>query len=364
MDKKIWLWLAFTQIFTTKKLKMLIEDMGGVRSIYYSNEETLREKGRLTPKEANELIKKREEIDIECELRKMKEKGINFVYVDEEEYPEKLRPYDESPLYLFYKGSLPKGDKPAVAMVGARACSNYGRRMAKEIARDLSRNNVQIISGMARGIDTYSQLGAVEGKTPTFAVLGCGVDICYPTENVELYEDILENGGGIISEFPPGSEPLAWHFPLRNRIISALSDKIAVIEAKEKSGSLITVEWALEQGKDIYALPGRAGDALSAGCNRLLKVGAGVLTDATDILKDYDCPINSIIKINEPVEKLLEKDLLLVYIELGLYPKSVQTIIEETRIEYTSVMEILLKLQLMGLVEEAYQNHYARTNAT
>lgn len=365
MEKKdMWLWLACFSRGKNGIIKALMETYNNIERIYEIEEKEIREQGKLTKEEATRFIQFREEFHIEKERKKLEEKEIKFVAVCEKEYPEKLRKYKESPYFLFYKGNLPKDYFPSVAMVGARACSNYGRTMAKNIGKELSMNGVQIISGMARGIDTYSQLGAVSGGTPTFAVLGCGVDICYPTENIELYQDILSNGGGILSEYPPGEAPLAWHFPQRNRIISGLSDKIAVIEAKEKSGSLITVEWALEQGKDVFALPGRVNDVLSAGCNRLLKAGAGMLTEAADILVDFNYDMKSLVKIKSLNEKYLEKDLLLVYSELGLHPKSVHYLIEETRLEYRKIMEILLKLQLMGLVEETCKNYYARADAT
>lgn len=362
--KDIWLWLAYFTKGRNDIIKSLLETYKSIEEIYRSDEKKLREQGKLTEEETEQFIKLREEFDAKSEWEKLHDRGIKFVALCDSEYPDKLRKYQERPFFLFYKGNLPKDYIPSVAMVGARACSNYGRTMAKNIGKELSANGVQIISGMARGIDTYSQLGAVSGGTPTFAVLGCGVDICYPTENIELYQDILENGGGIISEYIPEDAPLAWHFPQRNRIISGLADKIAIIEAKEKSGSLITVEWALEQGKDIFAVPGRVNDVMSAGCNRLLKAGAGVLTEASDILSDLNYNMDSIIKITSLNEKNLEKDLLLVYSELGLHPKSVQHIIEETRLEYGVIMEILLKLQLMGLVEETCKNYYARADAT
>ena len=244
-------------------------------------------------------------------------------------------------------------------MVGARACSNYGRKMARALARELSENGVQIISGMARGIDTYSQIGALEGGTPTFAVLGSGVDVCYPTENIELYNDILKNGG-IISEYPPGAGPIAWHFPLRNRIISGLSDKIIVVEAREKSGSLITVEWALEQGKDVMAVPGRVGEKLSDGCNRLIRAGAGIITGANDVLNDIQYSGSKNENEKKQKEKGLEKDLALLYSGLRLQPKNIYELMNETGFKYEELTGMLLKLQLMGLVEQPSENYYSK----
>lgn len=301
----------------------------------------------------------KEEYKTEEFRKKLKEKDIKMVCVGDRDYPERLMPYGDKPEVLFYKGRLPDKDKPIVAMVGARACSNYGRTMAKKIAGDLAYNNVQIISGMARGIDTYSQLGAVEAGGATFAVLGCGVDICYPTENIELYENIIKTGG-IISEYPPGDKPLAWHFPMRNRIISGLSDKVVVVEAKEKSGSLITVEWALEQGKDVMAVPGRVDDKLSEGCNRLIRSGAGLVRNAKDVLEELKYEVFNKEKENVIKEKILEKDFLLLYSELGLQPKSIEELMKKTGIEYGILADMLLQLQLRGLVEQPSDNYYSR----
>ena len=301
----------------------------------------------------------KEEYKTEEFRKKLRDKDIKMVCVGDRDYPEKLMPYRDRPEVLFYKGRLPDKDKHIVAMVGARACSNYGRTMAKKIAGDLAYNNVQIISGMARGIDTYSQLGAVEAGGATFAVLGCGVDICYPTENIELYENIIKTGG-IISEYPPGDKPLAWHFPMRNRIISGLSDKVVVVEAKEKSGSLITVEWALEQGKDVMAVPGRVDDKLSEGCNRLIRSGAGLVRNAKDVLEELKYEVFNKEKENVIKEKILEKDFLLLYSELGLQPKSIEELMEKTGIEYGILADMLLQLQLRGLVEQPSDNYYSR----
>ncbi len=289
-------------------------------------------------------------------LKALKMNEIRVVQKGDRDYPLKLMPYENKPEFLFYKGALPDAGKASVAMVGARACSNYGRSMAKSIARELSAAGVQIISGMARGIDTYSQLGALEGGTPTFAVMGCGVDICYPTENIGLYNDIITHGGGILSEYPPGVQPKTWHFPMRNRIISGLSDKVVVIEAKEKSGSLITVEWALEQGKDVMALPGRIGEKLSAGCNRLIKTGAGIVTSSADILDELHME-------NIPTEKKevqVAEEFRPIYEALELQPKSLYEIMEAADCDYGTALSILLKLQLMGMIEQPVENYYVR----
>lgn len=199
-------------------------------------------------------------------------------------YPELLRQIRNAPKQLYVRGELPDEKMPAVAVIGARHCSSYGREMAQWFASEMAVAGVQIISGMARGIDGIAQQAALEAGGESFGILGCGTDICYPAENRELYEQLIARGG-LITEYPMGTMPLPMHFPSRNRIISALADCVLVIEAKEKSGTLITVDFALEQGKDVFALPGRLTDALSCGCNRLLRQGAGLVLTPTELLE-------------------------------------------------------------------------------
>lgn len=211
--------------------------------------------------------------DVMAEYEKMTDRGISFVYMGEENYPKKLMHIPDAPFALYYAGKLPGDDKMTIAIVGARNCSAYGRAMARQFGEILAREGVQIVSGMARGIDGIGQQAALDAGGYSLGVLGCGVDICYPPENKPLYEQLIAQGG-ICSEYPPGIEPRAVLFPPRNRIISGLCDCVLVIEAKERSGTLITVDMALEQGREVYALPGRVSDPLSRGCNRLIRQGA------------------------------------------------------------------------------------------
>ena len=212
--------------------------------------------------------------------------GIGFVSVLEEGFPEKLREIPDPPFGIYYKGSMPSEEQPAAAIIGARLASGYGREQARRFGRQIGARGIAVISGMARGIDGIAQKAALDAGGKSFAVLGCGVDICYPEENRELYER-LQQEGGVLSEYPPGMQPVAKLFPPRNRIISGLSDLVLVIEARKKSGTLITVDMALEQGREVYALPGRVSDALSDGCNRLIRQGAGPATCPQDILEYF-----------------------------------------------------------------------------
>lgn len=275
------------------------------------------------------------------------------------EYPRRLLWHKDMPHQLFVKGSLPREDQPTVAIVGARMCSYYGQTQAFEFARALSQAGVQIISGMARGIDGHAHRGALAGGTPTFAVLGCGVDICYPRSNYDLYRKIPEKGG-MLSELPMGYEPLARNFPLRNRIISGLADLVLVIEAKKKSGSLITVDCALEQGKTVYALPGRVSDELSYGCNLLIAQGAGIACTAEDLLEELGIPSGKSDKLLRNSQIRLESQKNMVYSCLDLQPQNLNHILEKIPLSPEEVMGILLELQLEELVVEPMKNYYAK----
>ena len=212
---------------------------------------------------------------------------------------------------------------------------------------------------MARGIDAYGHIGALKAGGDTFAVLGCGVNVCYPRTNQKLYESILAQGG-IISEYPPDTEPIAQLFPARNRIISALSDVVVVVEAKERSGSLITADFALEQGKDIYAVPGRSTDALSQGCNNLIRQGAGILNSVEDFAKDRELCMK-VDAVQENFNKLLlEKDESLVYACLSLRPKSMEDLLKKTGFPMPQLADILQRLIQKDFITESFKNYYIR----
>ncbi|MDO4803842.1 MAG: DNA-processing protein DprA [Lachnospiraceae bacterium] len=210
---------------------------------------------------------------------------MRYINRNSDQYPARLRDLPHMPDGLYVKGNLPDDNAPSVAIVGARMCSGYGRNTAFAFGKKMAECGISVISGMAIGIDGAAQEGALAGGGKTFAVLGCGADVCYPRSNINLYSQLPQHGG-IISEFEPGTKPFPYNFPLRNRLISALSDVVVVVEAREKSGSLITVDYALEQGKSVYAVPGRVGDALSDGCNYLIAQGAGIAWSAEAILEE------------------------------------------------------------------------------
>ena len=298
------------------------------------------------------------------EYTKINERGIRFISFDSVDYPVKLTEHSGMPYGLYVKGKMP-GNEKNIAIVGARRCSTYGESVTLKIAESLAEVGVGIISGMALGIDGAAHRGALNVNGNTYAVLGCGVDICYPRLHTGLYRDLEENGG-IISEYPPGTPPLAVHFPNRNRIISALSDAVLVMEAEEKSGSLITADFALEQGKDVFALPGMIDSRLSKGCNQLIRQGAGIISGITEIMQDlevFDQKRQENRKEMNKHEKIkLETKELMVYGSLCLYPKSKQEIISATGMEPEIVSALLVALELKGYITEISKNYYIRKN--
>lgn len=223
--------------------------------------------------------------DLEREYQSLSEAKIYFVPQDDAMYPTRLWDIKLPPYAIYYKGSLPKDDEPAVAIIGARNCSEYGTFVADAFGEAMALNGVNVISGMARGIDGISQRGALKKNGRTYAVLGNGVDICYPECNIKLYHEIQDNGG-IISAFPPKEQPKKSNFPQRNKLVAALSDVVIVVEARQKSGTSITVNLAMDMNRDIYAVPGRLTDRLSDGCNKLIRDGAGIALSPEDVIRE------------------------------------------------------------------------------
>ena len=219
---------------------------------------------------------------------------------------------------------------------------------------------MQIISGMAYGIDAEAHKGALEGGTATYAVLAGGVDICYPAGNKALYERILREGGGIISEQPPGMRARNYFFPARNRIISGLADMVLIVEAREKSGSLITAQWALDQGKTVYAIPGPVNEELSIGCHKLIYDGAGIAYSPEILLRELGMNYENKVKSDSKNDLGLASDLKLVYSCLDLRPKSTDFLIQKTGLPPRQVGSLLLELKLSGLIREIGRHYYIK----
>ena len=352
-------WLAGLRLPARKKY-LLRQYMKTGRAVYYIEETEISQIGFLTERERNTIRQAQKEKGLKEVYDRSCEKGIRFVPYFSPDYPEKLREIADFPFALFVKGRLPDRVSRKAAVVGARRCTPYGEKYAVEFAEKLASCGVEIISGLARGIDGMGQRGALMGGGRTFAVLGSGVDVCYPREHIGLYVDIQEQGGGILSEYPPGTPPVSQNFPPRNRIISGLSDVVLVMEARERSGSLITADLALEQGRDVYALPGPVNSDLSRGCNRLIQQGAGILLSPEMLLKEWDLAFAASVQKEDKNEKVLETPENLVYSCLGLYPKNIDRLAEETKLSVSELMNALVALELQGYIREISKNFYIK----
>ncbi|HHT87771.1 MAG TPA: DNA-protecting protein DprA [Clostridiales bacterium] len=365
------LWIGSIPI-KAYKIKAIIEYFGSPEDAYYASDHameemmrTLNNEGiRFTKRNLDAVLLRKDLGMVKKNMEYIQKQSIKYLTMLDESYPGKLRNIYDPPFLLYYKGVPLPDDKRVISIVGARECSVYGRETAKYLAGALANEGIVIISGLARGIDSYAHIGALAAEGVTYGIMGCGIDICYPVENINLYMDMQANGG-IISEYGPGVNPLAYHFPMRNRIISALSDGIVVIEAKEKSGSLITVDLGLEQGKNIYAVPGRITDKLSAGCNNLIKMGAKPVTSPQDILEDFPGYDSIMQKVSSQPDQikltgLLSSEEQAVYDIIDLSPKHIEELICLTGFEMGKLMEYLLSLELKDLIYQPVKNRYTR----
>lgn len=352
-DKAYSFWLANIQEIGAATIKRMLGHFKSARGVYEAKANDLVGLFKIPLSKAERIVAHRAKWKLEAEWDKFLNRHIGFVTTEDTNYPSRLKNIYDPPFSLFYLGELPSDDVHAAAVVGARECTEYGAVSATKIGATLARAGINVISGMARGVDSCAHMGAIDAGGKTYAVIGCGVNVVYPPENVELYERIIANGG-VISEFPPDVMPIAKNFPMRNRIISGLSDQVYVVEAREKSGSLITADLALEQGRDVYALPGKVTDGLSSGCNRLIRQGAGIILSIDEIASDFE-------GVDFIQTNLLDMDETeaMCYRLLSLRPTGIVEISERTCLEYDEVCEIMERLESKGKIKENYLNHYS-----
>ena len=283
---KFWLWLTELPGLTNQTRLALLRHFPTPEDVYYADPaEVLLTEG-ITREQA-ELLEDKDCAAAEKVLADCGELGLHIVTISDAAYPNRLRNIFDPPCLLYVRGRLPAfDDEAAVAVVGTRDCTPYGVSCAEKLGFGLAAGGALVVSGLARGIDSAALRGALRGGGTVTAVLGNDLDVVYPRENRYLYEDIAASGA-LLSEYPPGTPPEGRHFPVRNRIMSGLSLATLVVEAPERSGALITAGTALEQGRDVFAVPGPIDAPASVGCNRLIRDGAGLVTDAWDILAAY-----------------------------------------------------------------------------
>ncbi|MGM9569287.1 MAG: DNA-processing protein DprA, partial [Phascolarctobacterium sp.] len=267
------------------KVMKLVQSLGSARAVFEADVQKLVATGVVKEDAAAAFTDKRRK-DVPTRLQRFcDQQGVRLVSYKDADYPQSLLRIADPPLVLYVKGILPAAGY-ALAVVGSRECTEYGKKAAKVFTKDLAMRDIPIISGGARGIDTEAHEACLSVGGKTVAVLGCGLDIAYPEENAGLFERIVRSGGAVISEYAPGTRPLAKNFPARNRIIVGLSQGVLVAEAKLKSGAIITANIAADEGRDVYCVPGNIFDNTSKGCHELIRTGAKLVDTPQDILED------------------------------------------------------------------------------
>lgn len=280
-----WIWLSRIEGLGPIKIKELLKQYKTPENIWELDKNKLMQTKGIGENIANSILKKEYRENLEQYVKYMKKYNIGIITIEDKDYPKKLLHIYDAPAILYYKGDKKLLHTNTIAMIGCRECSNYGKEVSIKFSYELAKNGITIISGMAKGIDSYSHIGCINAGGKTIAVLGSGLDIIYPKENCLLYDEILSAKGLILSEYVIGTKPSKLNFPARNRIISGLSNGVIVVEAKGKSGTLNTVDFALEQGKDVFVVPGNITSTNSTGTNELIKQGASCVTGVEDILK-------------------------------------------------------------------------------
>jgi DNA processing protein len=346
------IWLNMLQI-PSDKICSFINWFGDIAEINNMSDVDLRSSGIFSELQIARILDKNSIKDLTQYEKKVRIKGAEILTDFDDDYPEALKSIDDRPMILYVRGSLKKEDAAAIGIVGSRKATSYGKWACEKISGDLAGLGVTIVSGMASGIDTYAHRAALDSEGRTIAVLGCGVDVVYPQKNKTLYEEISSNGA-VISEFPLGTQPLPFHFPMRNRIISGLSLGIAVIEAQEKSGSLITASYAASQGKEVFAVPGNINSLYSSGTNLLIKDGAKPLITTEDIIEEI--PVlrsNSRKMSNKGHEKIplseTEKKVLGVLQEGPLHSDIIAL---RTGLDISTVLGTLMILEMKETIKE------------
>ncbi len=286
--------LSFTPGLGPRKIKVLTEHFGGAVAVWEAEPEALREVEGVGPKLIQSLLKARDSAkiseEVEKELERAERSNVALLHLEHPAYPEPLRNVYDPPPLIYVRGTLPKvlAQNKAVGIVGTRNASQYALHLSLNVSKELALAGVAVVSGLALGVDSAAHKGAVQTENgQTVAVLGSGVDVIYPRQNQRLAEEILEGHGAVVSEYRIGSGPRATNFPARNRIINGLSKGVLVVEGGLKSGALITAEFALEEGRSVFAIPGRVGDSKAEGTLALLKQGAVMVQSAADLLREF-----------------------------------------------------------------------------
>jgi DNA processing protein len=356
-------WVAFSGIPGVGRVRIaqLKEHFGSLQDAWKAPEGKLKQAG-LDSRSVDSLMTLRPRISLAAEMENLERHGVNALICEDPAYPPRLKEIYDYPPVLYVKGGLPAEDEPCLAIVGTRRPTVYGRQVSEEIAADLARSGITIISGLARGIDSVAHRAALDAGGKTIAVFGSGLDIVYPGENAKLAQTIIEHGA-LVSEYPLGVKPKAENFPLRNRIMSGLSLGILVVEAGQRSGALITAQQAVEQNRDVFAIPGSILSPASQGTNRLIQEGAKLVRNYTDILQELNltivvqqAEIKEFSSANEAESAILK--------QLSAEPNHIDEICRRSGLTMPEVSSTLAMLEVRGIARQVGSMNYvlARRN--
>lgn len=353
-------WLANCFGIGRKKIQILWDYFDSIEEIFRSKKQILLQVPGISERDQEALCNNRDYAYWQQRLYQLEERGIRFVWIRGRGYPTRLKQIPDPPFALYVRGNIPEDDRKAVAIVGAREATYEGLEIARKFGKQLAENGIRVISGLARGIDVAAQRGALQipaGRT--YSVLGTGIDICYPRQHIETYMQIIRQGG-LLSEYAPGTQGRAGFFAMRNRIISGMADGILVIEAGEKSGSLITAESGLDQGKEVFVVPGSILNSSYQGSNRLIQEGAGLVTQVRDILDGLGIFLEEDISLKKKkIEDMLETPEKIVYAILGFDPIHISDLVERTGMQITELMDSVGNLERKQLIRMVGNHYYA-----
>jgi len=356
---RYWLALHYLPGLGNQGCLRLLQYFGQPQHIFSASETTLKEVG--VKEETIKAIKAGTWQNLVCaEEKRLKQLGVHLVTYFDEHYPSLLKEIYDPPFLLYVKGNIEVLHTPCVAIVGTRRASFYGIKTATRLAQGLAETGITVVSGLARGIDTAAHKGVLLARGKTIAVLGCGLDIVYPPENKKIYAEIMQQGA-IISEFPLGTPPVARNFPIRNRIISGLSLGVIVVEAALKSGSLITARLALEQGKEVFAVPGQVDTFHSKGTHNLIKQGAKLVETIADILEELSLPMVENPTFMEKQERKLDSVSEQI-LSLLQHPRQLDEIALTLNKNVAELSAILTMLEIQGLIKQLPGKQYVRAN--
>ena len=367
MDKvRHWIELSLIPGVGPKTFLRLLDHLGSPKDILGSSRSAL-ESIKGVSSAAAEAIGRGAESELDKSLRLIEEHGVTVVTLHDPAYPERLKQISDPPPLLYIKGTLQSSDRNAVSLVGSRRATHYGKTVARRLAGDLARMGITVVSGLAYGVDATAHKGALAAGGRTIAVLGCGVDVVYPRANAKIHERIPVSGA-LMSEFPMGCQPEAGFFPIRNRIVSGLSLGTVVVEAPRKSGALITARHALDQNREVFAVPGNIFSPYGEGCHRLIKDGAKLVENVYDIISEIESGLEDMI-IGDPAAKpgetgpsdeKMTTDEKKVFDFLSMMPVHIDDIIEECDLTASRAASALMMLELKGHISQLSGKQFIR----